>query len=103
VARVRMRAAVAATGGDPGAARREAAFLQLAQAGAIRRIAESYVEAPPPATFRVIVNPLVSWLWVGALVSLAGALIAIWPAPGARRRLVSSLYGARLGRGLSRA
>jgi cytochrome c-type biogenesis protein CcmF len=102
VARTRMRAAVASTA-DPDAARREAAFLQLAQAGAIRRIAESYVEAPPPATFRVIVNPLVTWLWIGALISLAGALIAVWPAPGARRRLVSSLYGARLGRGLSRA
>jgi cytochrome c-type biogenesis protein CcmF len=97
-----MRAATA-PGADPGAARREAAFLQIAQAAAIRRIAEGYVEAPPPATFRVIVNPLVTWTWIGALISLAGALIAVWPAPGARRRLVSSLYGARLGRGLSRA
>jgi cytochrome c biogenesis factor len=51
----------------------------------------------------VIVNPLVSWMWIGALIALAGAVIAIWPTPGARRRRVSSLYGARLGRELSRA
>lgn len=101
VARARMRAATASP--NPAAAQREAGFLRLAQAGAIRQIAEGYVDDPPPATFRVIVNPLVTWLWIGALVALAGALIAIWPAPGARRRLVSSLYGARLGRGLSRA
>jgi hypothetical protein len=45
----------------------------------------------------------VSWLWIGALISLSGALIAIWPSAEARRRRVTSLYGARLGRELSRA
>jgi cytochrome c-type biogenesis protein CcmF len=99
VARARMSAAA----GNPARLQREAAFLQIAQGEAIRQIAESYVDGPPPATFHVIVDPLVTWIWVGALVALAGAMIAIWPAPGARRRRVTSLYGARLGRGFSRA
>jgi hypothetical protein len=37
-------------------------------------------------------------MWIGAIVALAGALIAVWPAPGARRRRVASLQAARLGR-----
>ena len=37
------------------------------------------------------------------LVVVLGALIALWPSPDARRRRVTSLYAARLGRELSRA
>jgi cytochrome c-type biogenesis protein CcmF len=69
---------------------------------AIAAVAQSYLTNSPPATFRVIVNPLVSWLWIGALIALTGALIGIWPAAEARRRLTSS-YAAKLGRELSRA
>jgi cytochrome c-type biogenesis protein CcmF len=57
--------------------------LQMATA---QRIAQGYLSEAAPATFRVIVNPLVTWIWIGGLISLAGALIAIWPARGARRR-----------------
>jgi len=31
------------------------------------------------ATFKVYVNPLVNWLWIGALVFLFGIIIAAWP------------------------
>jgi cytochrome c-type biogenesis protein CcmF len=31
------------------------------------------------ATFKIFVNPLVNWLWIGSLVFLAGILIAAWP------------------------
>jgi hypothetical protein len=34
----------------------------------------------------VIINPLVTWMWIGGLIALSGALIAIWPARGPRRR-----------------
>ncbi len=67
------------------------------------RLARGFLTEDAPATFRVIVNPLVTWMWIGGLIALVGALIAIWPTPGAGRRRVSSFEGARLGRGLSRA
>ncbi len=51
-------------------------------------IARSYLDDDPPATFRVIVDPLVTWMWIGGLIALAGALIAIWPARGRRRGAV---------------
>ncbi|HXV06361.1 MAG TPA: cytochrome c-type biogenesis CcmF C-terminal domain-containing protein [Solirubrobacterales bacterium] len=54
--------------------------LQLATA---KRIAAGYVAEGTPATFRVIVDPLVGWIWIGGLIALVGALIALWPA---RRR-----------------
>ncbi|HUG35031.1 MAG TPA: cytochrome c-type biogenesis CcmF C-terminal domain-containing protein, partial [Anaerolineales bacterium] len=31
------------------------------------------------ATFKIYVNPLVNWLWVGSLVFLVGIVIAAWP------------------------
>jgi hypothetical protein len=57
--------------------------LQTATAG---RLAKSYLADGAPATFRVIVNPLVTWIWIGGLIALSGALIAIWPSRRARRR-----------------
>jgi cytochrome c-type biogenesis protein CcmF len=66
-------------------------------------LANSYVRAAPPATFRLIVDPMVTWIWLGGLIGLGGALIALWPSPLAARRRITSLYAARLGRELSRA
>jgi len=31
------------------------------------------------ATFKIFVNPLVNWLWLGSFIFLAGILIAAWP------------------------
>ena len=31
------------------------------------------------ATFKVFVNPLVNWLWLGSFIFLAGIIIAAWP------------------------
>ncbi len=73
------------------------------QAIAIAAIAERYRRDPPPAAFRTIVSPLVSWIWIGGGIALLGALIAAWPSPEARLRRVRSLYAARLGRELTRA
>jgi cytochrome c-type biogenesis protein CcmF len=73
------------------------------QALAIAAIVRIYATDPPPASFRVLVNPMVSWLWIGAIIALGGGLIALWPAAEARRRRLSSLAAARLGRSLSRA
>jgi cytochrome c-type biogenesis protein CcmF len=63
-------------------------------------IAQRYRSAPPPAQFRLIVSPLVTWIWLGGLLVFAGGLIAIWPGPG---RPVRARYLARVGRELKHA
>ena len=37
-----------------------------------------------PADFRLIVSPLATWIWIGAIITFCGGLIAPWPAPGDR-------------------
>ncbi|MDX6615240.1 MAG: cytochrome c-type biosis protein CcmF [Solirubrobacterales bacterium] len=68
----------------------------------IAAIAQSYLNDPAPATFRVIINPLISWLYIGGLIAIGGALIGLWPSAAARRR-VTAASAARIARGLSRA
>ena len=65
---------------------------------ALRGLAASYTKAPPPATFRVLVSPMVTWIWLGALVVFLGGLIALWPSPRAVSRRVTAARAARLGR-----
>jgi cytochrome c-type biogenesis protein CcmF len=89
----------AAPPGDPRAQEQVAAL----QGVAITEIASRYIEDPPPANFRVNVNPLVTWIWIGWLIALSGALIALWPSAEARRRRVADVYAARVARDLSRA
>ncbi|HVQ58694.1 MAG TPA: heme lyase CcmF/NrfE family subunit [Solirubrobacterales bacterium] len=55
------------------------------QSLAAERIAKSYLTDDTPATFKVIVDPLVTWMWIGGLIALSGALIALWPSRGRRR------------------
>ena len=77
--------------------------LSYLQGLAVRSIEKRYLKDPPPADFRVNVNPLVTWIWVGGAIAVVGGLVAIWPAPEARRRRVSDVYAARLARELGRA
>ena len=37
------------------------------------------------ATFKIFVNPLVNWLWIGAILFLFGSIIAAWPDRDAER------------------
>jgi cytochrome c-type biogenesis protein CcmF len=63
------------------------ALAQLAklQSLAANRIANSYLSDNSATIFKVIVNPLVTWMWIGGLIALLGALIALWPTRGRRR------------------
>jgi cytochrome c-type biogenesis protein CcmF len=70
-------------------------------ATALDRLTRSYTRNPPPPTFRLIVSPLVTWIWLGALIALAGGAIAIWP--GARTRTVRARQAARVATELGRA
>ncbi len=47
------------------------------------------------ATFKVFVNPLVNWLWLGSLLFLAGIIIAAWPEKEMERISVKVKSGAR--------
>jgi cytochrome c-type biogenesis protein CcmF len=54
----------------------------------IRSLTQRWVSHPWAASFKLIVSPLVTWLWVGGILAALGGLIALWPMPGgARRRL----------------
>ncbi|MDX6609677.1 MAG: cytochrome c-type biosis protein CcmF [Solirubrobacterales bacterium] len=81
-----MRAAAANPSLRPLAAKQ----IESLQSATAERIAKSYLNDNAPATFRVIVNPLVTWMWIGGLIALAGALIAIWPARRGRRAPVAN-------------
>jgi cytochrome c-type biogenesis protein CcmF len=47
------------------------------------------------ATFKVFVNPLVNWLWIGSLVFLAGIIIAAWPEKDTERVPVKAKSSVR--------
>jgi cytochrome c-type biogenesis protein CcmF len=65
---------------------------------ALRGLTDSYAQSPPPARFRLEVNPLVSWIWIGGLVVLLGGILAGWPSPRGPARVASARYAARVGR-----
>jgi cytochrome c-type biogenesis protein CcmF len=68
---------------------------------ALRGLADNYVRNPPPATFRLITSPLVTWIWLGAIIVFLGALIAIWPGGGDRmRQRAQARYAARVAKEL---
>jgi cytochrome c-type biogenesis protein CcmF len=71
---------------------RPIAFRQIQglQSATAERIAKSYLSDGSAATFRVIVNPLVTWMWIGGLIALAGALIGLWPSRRGRRGRVAA-------------
>ena len=73
------------------------------QATAVAAFTGLWEARPTAAAFRVIVSPLVSWIWIGALIVLGGALVAAWPAPAATRSPATAAYKARVARELGRA
>jgi len=76
---------------------------EAALASALDGLTRSYAANPPPATFRLIVSPLVSWIWIGALIVFAGGLIALWPPARRAPRPVAARYAARVAQELGRA
>jgi cytochrome c-type biogenesis protein CcmF len=41
-----------------------------------------------PVEFRLIVSPLVAWIWIGGVIVVGGTMVALWPAPRRARRRV---------------
>jgi cytochrome c-type biogenesis protein CcmF len=80
----------------------QAQSMLLAQA--VTGLVERYRRNPPPANFRLIASPMVTWIWLGALVSVLGGLVALWPGrPDLPQRQVTARYAARVARELGRA
>lgn len=74
----------------------------VAQGIAIFAIADAYAKDPPPATFRVIWDPLVIWVWIGGIFVVGGALFAVWPTSASRQR-AEALKAARAAGGTGAA
>ena len=53
---------------------------------AITGITSRFVSHPWPVEFLLIVDPLVTWIWIGAIIIAFGGLIALWPIPALTRR-----------------
>jgi len=76
-----MRAAAA----NPSLRAQASSQIEQVQSGAAEQVAKSFLATTAASTFKVIVNPLVTWMWIGGIIALAGALIALWPTRGRRR------------------
>jgi cytochrome c-type biogenesis protein CcmF len=63
-------------------------FIQIKRAQAITGLTSQFVTHPWSVNFLLIVSPLVTWIWLGAIIIAIGGLIALWPVPAmfARRR-----------------
>jgi cytochrome c-type biogenesis protein CcmF len=70
-------------------------FIRLERAKAIAGLADRFVNHPWPVNFLLIVSPLVTWIWLGAMIIAAGGLIALWPIPAFARRRSGAFYRAR--------
>lgn len=65
-------------------------------------LAELYGERPTSVTFQVIVSPLVTWIWIGAILMGLGALLAIWPSRNGRDQRIRGRNAARVAEDLGR-
>jgi cytochrome c-type biogenesis protein CcmF len=62
---------------------------------AVSEIAQRFVTHPWKTEFLLIVDPLVTWIWLGALIIGGGGLIALWPVPALHRRRAAAPQAAR--------
>ena len=84
-------AAMSKLGSNPTTARQYVPFIRAERARAIVGLTQRFVTQPWAVNFLLIVSPLVTWIWLGALIIAIGGLIALWPVPplAARRRAVA--------------
>jgi cytochrome c-type biogenesis protein CcmF len=62
---------------------------------AIQELTRQFVTHPWSAQFLMEVSPLVTWLWLGAIIAALGGLIALWPVPPVRSRRPGGPSGSR--------
>jgi cytochrome c-type biogenesis protein CcmF len=61
----------------------------------VSTIVRRYMQSAPVANFRLIVSPLVAWIWIGGVIVVGGAMVALWPAPLRARRRAAAAAAAR--------
>jgi cytochrome c-type biogenesis protein CcmF len=52
----------------------------------VTALVRSWMRSAAPARFRLIVSPLVAWIWLGGTIAIGGAMISLWPARLPARR-----------------
>ena len=64
----------------------------------VSTIVRRYMREAPVADLRLMVSPLVAWIWIGGLIMVGGTMVALWPMPRrARMRAVApAQYPGRL-------
>jgi cytochrome c-type biogenesis protein CcmF len=70
---------------------------------AVHDLTANYQRSAPPATFRLIVSPMVTWIWLGGILVVLGGLVCLWPTADLARRRATAGYAARVARELGRA
>ncbi len=71
------------------------AFIRAERQRAIVGLTSRFVTHPWPVNFLLIVSPLVTWIWFGALIIAIGGVIALWPFPAIARRRSPAYAGTR--------
>jgi cytochrome c-type biogenesis protein CcmF len=61
-------------------------WIRSERALAIGGLTQRFVNHPWRVNFLLIVSPLVTWIWLGALIIAIGGFIALWPVPALARR-----------------
>jgi cytochrome c-type biogenesis protein CcmF len=59
----------------------------------VAAIVRRYMRDAAVVDFRLIVSPLVAWIWIGGVIVVGGAMVALWPAPRRARRRVPVAAG----------
>jgi cytochrome c-type biogenesis protein CcmF len=59
----------------------------------VASIVQRYMRDAAVVDFRLIVSPLVAWIWIGGMIVVGGAMIALWPVPHKVRRRVPATAG----------
>ncbi|HTU30186.1 MAG TPA: cytochrome c-type biogenesis CcmF C-terminal domain-containing protein [Solirubrobacteraceae bacterium] len=69
---------------------------------AVEELTDRWVTRPWPTSFLIEVSPLVTWLWIGGIIAVLGALISLSPVSPRRRRGDSDRGPGEVGRLLDR-
>ena len=79
----------------PARAQQALAPLWAERDRAVAGLAARFITHPWAVEFRLIVSPLVTWIWVGAIIIAIGGLIALWPVPMLVRRRKAATVAPR--------